>query len=269
MEKTLLADGYFLGYLTYLLFSLVFGALAVLLTCYVGPGAAGSGVAEVMGMLNGIVYPNCISYRTLFTKIFGTALAVSGGLKVGKEGPLAHIGANIGVISLYLPLVINKYFRNDKNKREVMAAGSGAGVAAAFGAPIGGSLFAYEISKPANFWSFDLLWKTFICTSTTCFLLNFFVTIHHGDPLNIVNGGIIKLGKYEKRDYTFSSLIPFTVIGIICGLLGAGYVYMNTLMGKFRKKYVTDNFRKIIETCAWVFITATITFLAPAIWNRC
>lgn len=168
----------------------------MLLTCYVGPGAAGSGVAEVMGMLNGIVYPNCISYRTLFVKVFGVALAVSGGLKVGKEGPLAHIGANIGVIALYLPLGFNYYFRNDRVKREVMAAGSGAGVAAAFGAPMGGALFAYEISNPANFWSFDLLWKTFFCTSTTCFLLNILLTAKDGGDFGIVNGGIIKFGKF-------------------------------------------------------------------------
>jgi H+/Cl- antiporter ClcA len=170
--------------------------MAVLLTVYVGPGAAGSGVAEVMGMLNGIVYPNCISYRTLFTKIFGVALAVSGGLKIGKEGPLAHIGANLGVMTVYLPLGFTHYFRNDSDKRHVMAAGAGAGVAAAFGAPIGGALLAYEMSKPANFWTFNLLWRTFFCTSTACFLLNFLGTLYHGGTLSVVNGGIIKFGKF-------------------------------------------------------------------------
>lgn len=259
------------GYGVYLAFSVVFGGLSVLLTCYVGPGAAGSGVAEVMGMLNGIVYPNCIGYRTLFTKVFGVALAVSGGLKVGKEGPLAHIGANIGVIALYLPLGFNKYFRNDIVKREVMAAGSGAGVAAAFGAPIGGALFAYEISNPANFWTFDLLWKTFFCTATTCFLLNFMITVYDNGTLSIVNGGIIKFGEFQKRSFTFASLIPFVIIGIICGILGAIYVYVNSvLMAKLRKKILTSNFKRIAECLFWVILSCSIVYFSPNIYpDRC
>lgn len=38
--------------------------------------------------------------------------------------------------------------------REFLAAGISAGVSVAFGAPIGGALFAYEISGPATFWTF-------------------------------------------------------------------------------------------------------------------
>jgi len=69
-----------------------------MLTIYVGPGANGSGVAEIMAMLNGVNYPGCIGYRTLFVKMVGTTLGVCGGLCIGKEGPLAHIGAIIGSI---------------------------------------------------------------------------------------------------------------------------------------------------------------------------
>jgi chloride channel 7 len=68
-----------------------------------GPGAMGSGVAEVIGYINGVNYPLAINIRTTFTKIFGVTLAVAGGLAVGKEGPLAHIGANFGAAFVYLP----------------------------------------------------------------------------------------------------------------------------------------------------------------------
>jgi chloride channel 7 len=231
------SNGVVPGYLIYMAISIGFGGASVIMTCYFGPGAAGSGVAEVIGMLNGIVYPNCIGFRTLITKIFGVVFAVSGGLKVGKEGPLAHIGANIGAMSLYIPVGFNEYFRNDKHKREVMAAGAGAGVAAAFGAPVGGALFAYEISKPANFWSFGLLWQTFLTTSVTCFLLNIFIGLKNrdGNAIEIISGGIIKFGSFEKLGFTFGSLIPFVIIGVICGLFGALYCYINLIGGKLRK----------------------------------
>ena len=36
----------------------------------------------------------------------------------------------------------------------MIAAGAACGISVAFGAPIGGALFAYEISKPNTFWTF-------------------------------------------------------------------------------------------------------------------
>jgi len=71
------------------------------MTTFWGPGANGSGVAEIIGYVNGINYPNTISIPTFITKIFGVVLAVAGTLCVGKEGPLAHIGANWGTIIIY------------------------------------------------------------------------------------------------------------------------------------------------------------------------
>jgi len=55
---------------------------------------------------------------------------------------------------IYLPLKFTQNFRNDRDKRNIIASGAGVGVAVAFGAPIGGVLFAYEISKANSFWTF-------------------------------------------------------------------------------------------------------------------
>ena len=70
--------------------------ISLVMTIYWGTGAMGSGVAEVIGVINGVNYPDAINFKTLVTKVFGVVLAVAGGLTVGKEGPLAHIGANLG-----------------------------------------------------------------------------------------------------------------------------------------------------------------------------
>jgi len=144
------------------------------MTIYIGPGAAGSGIAECMAYLNGVNYPGFIGYKVLFVKVVCVVLAISGALCVGKEGPLAHIGAIAGLAVIYLiPFKAFDYFKNDKEKREFVCAGISAGVSAAFASPIGGALFSYELSKPNTFWSFSMIWRTFFCSAVSTFTLSF------------------------------------------------------------------------------------------------
>jgi H+/Cl- antiporter ClcA len=62
--------------------------------------------------------------------------------------------------------------------REFVAAGISAGVSAAFGAPIGGALFAYELSGPSTFWTLKLIWRNFFCASIATFTLAVLVSFH-------------------------------------------------------------------------------------------
>ena len=52
-------------------------------------------------------------------------------------------------------------------RRNFLTAGAGAGVSAAFGAPVGGLLFALE--EVSSFWSDKLGWQTFFCCMVATF----------------------------------------------------------------------------------------------------
>jgi H+/Cl- antiporter ClcA len=186
-EKVSREKGWMAGWGVIVFISWGLTLVAFLLTAYVAPAAAGSGVAETMGILNGVKYPDFICLKALIVKFFGVAFAVSGGLCVGKEGPLVHMGAIIGAAIPYIPLEITKYFRNDFEKRKLMAVGIASGVSAAFGAPIGGALFAYEISKPNTFWSFSLTWKVFFASTTSTFFLSIFKQLQEMEHFNILD----------------------------------------------------------------------------------
>ncbi len=84
-------------------------------------------------------------------KILGSVGSVAGGLIVGKEGPLVHVGACIasligqgGSVRYGLTWKWLRYLKNDRDRRDLVTCGAAAGVAAAFRAPVGGVLFALE-----------------------------------------------------------------------------------------------------------------------------
>ena len=108
-------------------------------------------------------------------KILGVAIAISAQAAIGKEGPLVHIGTLVGMlVAYYIPFEFLKKFRNDKDKREFAVYGIAAGVSAAFSAPIGGTLFAYELSRPSTFWSFGMIWRTFFASAVSTYTISLY-----------------------------------------------------------------------------------------------
>lgn len=91
------------GYFFWIFSAMGFVTIAACLCVYGAPAAMGSGVAEVMGMLNGVNVDKSIGIYTLIVKVFGTLFAICAGLCIGKEGPLVHIGAIFGICAIYMP----------------------------------------------------------------------------------------------------------------------------------------------------------------------
>lgn len=259
----------------WLLFSLCCGAcglLASLITTYYGQPAAGSGVAEFIGYANGVNYAGFIGVPTFITKVLCVTLAVIGRLCVGKEGPLAHIGALIGVMVLYIPGLGFEFMRNDEKRRCLAAAGASAGVSVAFGAPIGGTLFAYEMSKPNTFWRFEMIWRVFLSCAVGTFTLGLLINIKEGDFTGKWTGGTLKFGAISTSNDTdtLAQLPGAVVIGIVGGAMGAFFVSINFKMnGIVRKALLTTQWMKPVETFFFSFVTSTFFFFTPRVFNEC
>jgi len=50
------------------------------------------------------------------------------------------------------------------------------------------------------------------------------------------------------------------VIGIICGLLGSFFIFVNVNLGILRKKYIDKNWKKIAEALFFAFMSTSIFF---------
>lgn len=71
-------------------------AVASGLVVWVEPAAAGSGIPDMKGYLNGTNLRGALTYKALVAKAVGVVFSVGGGLCVGKEGPLVHTGSVLG-----------------------------------------------------------------------------------------------------------------------------------------------------------------------------
>ena len=126
----------FLGCILTMVFCAALAGAAVLLTTKFAPEAAGSGIPHVKGVLMGMRHLRWV--RVIIVKFVGGFLALGAGLSLGREGPTIQIGAATGMG------VAEKLKARGSASRTLVSAGAGAGLAAAFNAPLAGFLFVIE-----------------------------------------------------------------------------------------------------------------------------
>ena len=101
------------------------------------PLIGGGGIPQTRGVINGR-----ITYRHPFiemvSKFVGGILSFSAGLSLGREGPSVQIGSYVGsLVSRWTHILKGE-------QKQLLAAGAGAGLAAAFAAPLASSLIVIE-----------------------------------------------------------------------------------------------------------------------------
>lgn len=122
------------------------GTAGLWLVRTLAPEAAGSGIPHLKWVLFGRVLMNW--KRLLPVKFLAGVLSIGSGLTLGREGPTVQMGGAAG-------LMVAGWFRVQTGfgeRKALISAGAGAGLAAAFNAPLAGSSSFWrncrEISHP-------------------------------------------------------------------------------------------------------------------------
>lgn len=182
---------------------LMLGGLAGWIIETFSPTAAGGGISQVKLAL--ARYPIAMSLRVALVKLLGSILILGAGLTLGRRAPTVHIGAALAAqLSHWLPT-------SPEHRRQMIAAGAAAGLAAGFTTPIAGVLFVVEeLMRDVS----GLTLETALVASFTGAVISLFLSF---SDLNFPTRAINPLA------VSFSAPnIPFYILlGLLAGVLGA------------------------------------------------
>ncbi len=167
--------------------------------------AKGHGVPEVQEAI--LLKGGAIRTRVAFIKALVSSVSIGTGGSVGREGPIVGVGSTIGS-------TLGQFLRvSPERMKTFVGCGAAAGIAAAFNAPIAGSLFAVEILLG------DFTFRQFSPIVVSSVLAT---VVSHRYEGNII--------AFRVPDYKLTSpdeLALYFVLGILCGL--AAYIFIRLL----------------------------------------
>lgn len=166
----------------------------------VAPDTGGSGIPQIEGALDNLLPLDW--RRVLPIKFFGGMLSLGAGMVAGYEGPTIQMGGSVG------KMIASWTNASQEQTRILIAAGAGAGLAAAFNAPLAGILFITEEVRP-KFDSWTLSYRAVMIASLTAAI--------------VVRGifgqnAFLKMTRFDR--VPLESLWMFVLLGIGLGVIG-------------------------------------------------
>ena len=197
----------FWGWVFPMIFGMAGASLSVMLVRRFAPEASGSGIPHLEAVLHRLRVLNW--RRVLPIKFIAGTLALGGGLALGREGPTVQMGGAVGdAISKWLKVP-------PRERRTLIAAGAGAGLAAAFNAPLSGVIFVLE-ELQRDFHPF-VFGAAFLAAAIADIVSRLF------------SGAFPVFAIPDYPTPPTASLPIFALLGILAGLLGV--VFNKSLLG--------------------------------------
>lgn len=241
------ASGAVIDFAAFMVWAVLFAAIAAFLVKRYAPYAAGSGVPEIKTVLSGVELKGYLSLWAMVVKIIGLAFAVSSGLNLGKEGPFVHL---VSALASVLGNCFHAISVDFNVMQELITSGTAAGVAVAFNAPIGGVLFAFE--EAAMFFPNHVLWRSFLASAIAA------LTLKVLNPF--FNGRAVIFEIDHGLDWNWFEMLPFAFIGVVGGIIGVIFIQFNVLWTKYRLHNDRIKRSPVLEAVAVVILTTLMSY---------
>ena len=264
-----------------LVFSLALGLFASLTVTFGSWHVKGSGVGKLNAFLSGVSSARSLTLRTLLFKSVGLMCSVGSGIKQGMEGPFIHLGAMMGlhvthfalfflrILASMLPPFLSapalralQSISGVSDERSFISAGSAAGFSVAFNAPIAGILYAMD--GASAYWNGDYTFRSFICTMIAVVTLN--ILYMQGGVMP--SRGLIDLEDQPPTQIHVKEFYSFFVLGVLGGLAGALFTWLNLQCEKRRLLYLGHRrFLRVLDAMVCSAATVLLSFALPFLFT--
>lgn len=227
------------GWIAPALFAAIGATLALILTKRVAPEASGSGIPHLEAVLHR--YRDFRWRRVLPVKFAGGFLAISAGLALGREGPTVQMGGAIGMA------VADGTKATRRERLTLAASGAGAGLAAAFNAPLSGVMFVLEeLQRDFRPTVFGAAFLAAACADVVARLLS---------------GQTPSFAVAAYPTPSLALLPAFALLGALAGVLGV--LFNRSLIGSLNR-FAAMGVARSTKACAVVgALVGLVAFFAP------
>lgn len=227
------------GYLIFFASVLTCSSVAVILIAKYSPEATGSGIPHIKGVL---LHVRVIRWRKLIPiKFISGIFTAMAGFSLGIQGPTVQLGAAVGK-------AFGDFFKLPQRKQGyLIACGAGAGLSAAFNAPLAGFIFVIEELRKE--------------LSTLTYGTALIATVVADSVTRLARGTepVFYLQEFPSPTFKLYPLVLF--IGILCSL--SAIVFQKALLKALaivqHKNYLSRSKRLI----PFAIIIATVTWFLP------
>jgi chloride channel protein, CIC family len=216
------------------------GGVGLWLVRRFAPETAGSGIPHLKSVVLGEKQMNW--KRVLPVKFLAGLTGIGGGLALGREGPTIQMGGATG-------LMVSSWFRvipGEGERKALISAGAGAGLAAAFNAPLAGVIFVLEELHGAF--------------TPVIFVAAFLASVTADVVCRVLTGDTPVFGLHGMPAPSLSALPVAIVLGALAGL--GGVLFNRCLLGSLD---LFDRFRRyppfavgavaglVVGVAAWIY----------------
>jgi chloride channel protein, CIC family len=218
------------------------GLLSGLLVYRFAPEAEGHGTDAAIDAFHN--KGGAIRRRVPVVKAIASAITIGSGGSAGREGPTAQIAA--GIASALADL----FHLSDSDRRIAVATGIGAGIGSIFKAPLGGAILSMEVLYRRDF-EYEALLPSFIAS-----VVGYSIFASWSGWAPVLGSGIVP--PFSRA----SELVSYTVLGLVCGLVGIAYG---------RSFYYMRDLFKSLKIPAWIkpaiggFLVGSIGIFFPQV----
>ncbi|KAK5613965.1 Chloride channel protein 1 [Crenichthys baileyi] len=248
-----------LQYLAWVSYPLMFILFSSLFCHLVSPQAIGSGIPELKTILRGVVLKEYLTLKAFIAKVIGLTAALGSGMPVGKEGPFVHIASICAAVLSRFMSFFSGVYQNPYCYTDILTVGCAVGVGCCFGTPLGGVLFSIEVTS--TYFAVRNYWRGYFAATFSAFIFRVF-SVFNKDAVTIT--ALFRTNFRMDFPFDLQELPAFAIIGIVCGFLGAFFVYLNRQVVLFmRRPNAMTRFlikHRLIFPATVTLVIATLTF---------